>query len=371
MIEKYINFFKKSLIVLAILLLVISFSFGHTYSNFIYSSDSYRAVEMFTSKLKYEISNEVLKVKPGNNIFKINIKSLNDIDTFFKVVYENNNVNVRFFNYDKKIINANKSTSVNLLVYNKSDDDIDLKIDVIGGYKTNKYEDIKVSEGYKEVKENIEIGKTITLNTHNYKLLNVNSDGSYELLSSILEDRLNIEGSNGYNQYINIISDNINAIEGSFSKKVLSIEDIEKYTKNKIVEYDSPNHFDDAYYPVLWSNENGSIINDTLQEGFYSKSEGVSNGNYEHANSILLKDIKINTIEFINNKYNEVFMDSNYLIATRYQKANMNTATWGVLSMEDGNIKLNELFESNLKNYSVNGNIRILINITNGIDLFN
>ena len=54
--ERYIKFFKKELVFLLILLLVVCFSFGVSYSNFVYNSDKHRAVEMYTSSLKYEVT---------------------------------------------------------------------------------------------------------------------------------------------------------------------------------------------------------------------------------------------------------------------------------------------------------------------------
>ena len=108
------------------------------------------------------------------------------------------------------------------------------------------------------------------------------------------------------------------------------------------------------------------------KEGYYTKSEGISQGDYEKSSSITIKDIEINNnIEFVDDKYNEIFLNSNYLLSTRYQKADETVAVWGVLSIEEGQIKLNKLFESNLNDYIVNGNIRVLVNISNNIDLFN
>ena len=369
--EKYIKFFKKELVFLLLLLVVICFSFGLTYSNFVYSSEEFRAVEMFTSKLDYEVSNKTITAKPGNNLFKISIKSLNNVDSYYKVVVDNIALNTKYFKNENKIIKANKSIDVYLLIYNKSNKSEKANIDVIGGFITNTYDDIKVGNGYYEVKDNVSIGDEITLNNNIYRLLNINDDGSYELVSEVNDDKVNIEGSYGYNQYIDLINNDINNIDGCISKKAISINDIEKYTRNQIVDYGNTHFYSAAYYPVLWSLEESAVIENKQQEVFYGRSEGVTSGNYEIAPSIIVKDIVINRIRFKDEKYNEIFLDQNYLLASRYQHTKENTAVWGVLSINEGSIKQNELFESNQQDYVVNGNVRYIITLSNEIDLFN
>ena len=362
--EKYIKFFKKELIFLLILLVIVCFSFGLTYSNFIYSSDEFRAVEMFTSKLNYELSENKIIVNSGNNLIKLNIKSLNSVDSFFKIIYDNENVSINYFNIETNIIKANQSISVYLIIFNRSNKSETVNLETIGGFITNKYEDIKVNNDYYEVNNNIEIGEIVVLENQAYRLLNINNDGSYELLSEISQNELNIEGSHGYNQYIGLINDNITL------GRALTLEDIERYTNNKLITYDNSHTYISTYYPYLWSFEEGSIINYNAMDNIYNRSEGIENGNYEYAPSITVNDIKLNNISFINETYRAIFLNSNYLIATRYNKCNDENAEWGVLSIRDGNIKLNKLFESNVKDYVVNGNIRIIVNIPSNTDLF-
>ena len=369
--EKYIKFFKKELIFLLLLLVVICFSFGLTYSNFVYSSDSYRAVEMFANKLNYEVNNKTISVKPGNNLVKINVKSLNNIDSYYKVVYDNIALNVKFFDNKTNKIKPNEKLDLYLLVYNKSNKNETTNIDILGGFVTNTYDDIKVEKGYYEVNDNIEIGDIVTVNNYVFNLLNIDEKGNYELISKVSEDSLNIEGSNGYNQYIDIINNNMNDIVGCVNKKAVSIEDIEKYTNNKIVDYGESHYYSNVYYPALWALEECSVIENNQQEEFYTRSEGVKNGNYEHAPSIIIKSTTIdNNIKFKDDRYKDLFLNSNYLIASRYQHAKDNTAVWGVLSMKDGKIKQNELFESNQQDYIVKGNVRFIITLSNEIDLF-
>lgn len=368
--DKYIKFFKKELVFLLILLVIVCFSFGLTYSNFVYSSDEFRAVEMFASRLEYELSNTKLTVKPGNNYYKINIKSLNNIRTYYKIIYDNNNLNIKYFNRDGNIIESNGNKIINLVIFNKTNKNEIVNIDIMGGFTTNKYEDINIKDNYYEVKDNLEVGEIVTLNNQIYRLLEINDNGSYKLISDLLNDEIIANASNGYNQYINLINTDIE-IEGLVDSKAVSLEDIEKYTKNKIIDYGALHYLSDVYFPELWSYENGSIVDNSRDNNVYSNSEGVIEGTYKQASSIMVKDFNINNVSFINEKYEEIFTNSNYLIATRYSKSKENTAVWGVLSMENGNIKLNELFESNLLEHIVTGKHRKIVNISSSIDLFN
>ena len=66
------KFFYKRFVVLFILLAVVCFSLGASYSNFIYTSSNHRAVEMHMNKLSYNIKvnitykkNKRLRAKGG------------------------------------------------------------------------------------------------------------------------------------------------------------------------------------------------------------------------------------------------------------------------------------------------------------------
>jgi len=362
--EKYVKFFKKELVVLLILLIVVCFSFGVTYSNFIYNSDSYRAVEMFTSKLEYELDNKQFNVTPNNNLITIKVKSLNDVNSYYKVVYDNDNLDIRFFNNESNVIEANNYKTINLIVFNKSNKNEIVNIDIVGGFITNTYDDIKIQDNYYEVRENIEIGSLVTLDNKAYKLLNINSDGSYELITNSSKS-ITISGSLGYNSYI----ESINQIDNIDNSRIVSLEDIEKYTKNNLVEYTTSNYYSSAYYPLLWSVEKGAVINNQKNNVEYSRSSGNITGNYDYADSITAKNISFNNIEFINDKYKDIFLDSNYLLATRCQRTSTDSVYWGVLSIDDNTLKTNDLFDSKGNDYTVKGNSKIIVTISNKIEL--
>ena len=82
--SRYIKFFKKELVFLLVLLIVVCISFGITYANFIYNSEGKRAVEMFAGALSYNIKingeyKNNIDLIPGSQIVNIDIESLIDI----------------------------------------------------------------------------------------------------------------------------------------------------------------------------------------------------------------------------------------------------------------------------------------------------
>lgn len=375
MVNKYISFIKKSVIFLLIMLIIVSYSFGMTYSNFIYKSDSHRAVEMFTSKLDYQlkINNRETKeyeLNPGNNLLHIEIKSLNSIDSYYKLAYKCENININYFNNESNnIIKSNDNIKIDLLVFNKTNKKLTINFEVVGGFVTNKYEDVKVSSSYKEIINNISIGNMITINNNIFRLLNINDDGSYELLSDISGTKL-LNGFDGYNHVISYIN-NLNAPSNSIIYRSVNLSDILKYSKSNIVSYNSVGYYTQVYYPSLWQRED-SVINNNINTNILSKEEEeIVDTDSKYASSISVRGIEVNSIEFINKKYEEIFLNSDYLLATRYTKAHDEYAGWGILSIQNKNIKLNELCNSNNNEYEVNDNIRIYTIISNKEDLFN
>ena len=370
--DKYIKFFKKELVFLLILLLVVSFSFGVSYSNFIYNSDMHRAVEMYNSSLKYEIEFNNAKVnnitvKPGNNLINLNIKSINEVDSYYKLVFKNDSLNVKYFNKsDNNILRKNEKINLSLLIFNNKAENQTIELKVIGGYINNTYEQIIVENGYKTIDDNITIGKSIIYDSKPYRLLSIDENGTYELISDVVS-RVNISGSLGYNNYIQTINSGF-----AINSRVLNIEDINKYLNINPINYTESRIFLNSYYPVLWKYEQGSIINGLDTKGFVSRSgKFLIDESYSISNSIESKKININNLEFKDNIYEEIFSSSNYLLATRFNTYQNNRVYWGVLSMNDGGIRQNILYDSNNNNYDVNDNIRILLKVSNNINLFN
>ena len=85
---------------LAIILVIVCFSFGKTYSKFIYTSSSNRVAEIFVNKLSYKFTinnketNEIT-IPSGNSVLNISMTSLNEKENYFKLFYkENKNITV-------------------------------------------------------------------------------------------------------------------------------------------------------------------------------------------------------------------------------------------------------------------------------------
>ena len=375
MINKYINILKKSIIFLLIVLIIVSYSFGMTYSNFVYNSESHRAVEMFTSKLKYSVNingqeTTEYSLKPGNNLLRINIKSLNEIESYYKLAYKCDNVLVSYFEKEEtNIIKSNENIQLNIVAFNKSNNNTLVTFDVFGGYITNGYKDVMVDGGFNEIKDNISIGTTIIVNNESYKLLGFSEDGSYELLSDFMIEKT-LNGARGYNKAVSTLN-NLNAPLSSVIYRSIRLNDIMKYTKNNLLENNSSNYYSDAYYPSLWAEEDSVINNVKNDHPLLREDEMDMIVNSKYSSSITVKGLKINSMDFINDKYKELFLGSNYLLATRYANAFEDHASWGVFALNDNSIELKELYDSLNNEYEVSGNIRVYAVIKSSENLVN
>lgn len=373
--DKYIKFFKREIIFLLILLVVVCFSFGVTYSNFIYNSEEHRAVEMFTSALDYEvtINNEVTNkiiVKPGNNLVKLSIKSLNNIDSFFKIIYSNKDIDTAYFNNKtSNRINKNDSINMTILIFNKKDVNETVNIKILGGFATNKLSDIKIPEYYYEINKNIVIGEEYTFNNNKFKLLNVESDGSFEFISNIISNTT-INGSLGYNKYISTINNSLDEVNGSTYYKAVNLEDIEKYLTNKnVINYSGDTTINNAYYPVLWGYEKGSVINGEDTNGIITRSEEFDIVDNFNISNITIKSSNIEPLSFVYTVYKEILTDSDYFIATRCNSVNDGKALFEVLTMNNGNINKSLLYDSDNVSYEVSNNIRAILRMPNSYNL--
>ena len=76
---------------LAIILVIVCFSFGKTYSKFIYTSSSNRVAEIFVNKLSYKFTinnketNEIT-IPSGNSVLNISMTSLNEKENYFTFI---------------------------------------------------------------------------------------------------------------------------------------------------------------------------------------------------------------------------------------------------------------------------------------------
>lgn len=347
--NRYIKFFKKELVVLLILLGVVCFSFGVTYANFVVKSDNYRAVEMFASKLSEnifingELTNKYT-VNPGNNVVNIDIKSLNNVDTYYKLLTKSDLKMFVSYGFASGTLERNETVGLKLYIINPSDEYLDIYFDVAEGYITNKLEDVIITEGYNEIKESINVGDTVTYNDKEYKILEIKDNGELTLLSNDTK-KVTLSGYSSYNDLDNEVN---NICEG----RSVSLEDIMKYTNETYVEIEDyyTNLPGMNYYPHVFRNEDVVIDGDN------------DNNEYGYSYSISLKNRKLVS----NNIKDTVFDNGEYLLYTRYYNINKDDKIdFYVMGVKNGTIILKKLYDSNNKNYEFSSNVRCIKTIQN------
>ncbi len=169
---------KKYMIFIAILT-GISIVLGISYSNFIVTSGKHKAAEMYIGTLKYSMTidgttTNTLSVPAGETIIDVTITNENPIDTYYKLIYQNNsNVSIKYYestkdtndnvtNYslpNSKITSNNKNT-IKLKITNSSTSSQKVTFKIVGGFATNTLNDITVPTGYTI------IGKDTSTNTY-------------------------------------------------------------------------------------------------------------------------------------------------------------------------------------------------------------
>ena len=417
--ERYIKFFKKNVVVLVILLIVVCFSFGISYSNFIYNSNNHRAVEMYVNKLKYNIKiNNILTNKidipSGNSVVNIEIESLNNVDTYFKLLtLKRDNLDIYYLEQkpnDK--INSNNKNIVKLFISNKTDNNVSCEFLVSGGYINNSVDDIQIPNNYQEIINKINVGdnfeykiddKTYNLNydfldnielrtiNNGFRILNVNDDGSIDLISneSVSINSLKFKGAKSYNNIIYILNTILNELYSSkytVNVRNISLNDINKNMKsnleiysNNIKTYTNQNNI---YIPSLYENEIDSIIDNQHLNGKIDKSENNSfiDSTYKIVNSITLKEMnKLNNIVEDNFKslvYYELFIEKNnkyynpYYISTRYSDTLEDNVLFGIFSIRNNELYKSNLYDSNNNEYESSLFARPIIRISNKVNLY-
>ena len=157
---------KKYMIFIAILT-GISIVLGISYSNFIVTSGKHKAAEMYIGTLKYSMTidgttTNTLSVPAGETIIDVTITNENPIDTYYKLIYQNNsNVSIKYYestkdtndnvtNYslpNSKITSNNKNT-IKLKIVNNSTSSQKVTFKITGGFATNTLNDVTVPSGY-------------------------------------------------------------------------------------------------------------------------------------------------------------------------------------------------------------------------------
>lgn len=398
---------------LAIILVIVCFSFGKTYSKFIYTSSSNRVAEIFVNKLSYKFTinnketNEIT-IPSGNSVLNISMTSLNEKENYFKLFYkENKNITVFLLkgNVSGKISN-NEINNIKLFVINKSDSEETLIFDVQSGYITNTLDDIVKPNDESEIKDKINIGDYIeyrpietiltlekdysgsnnikleTINT-NWQILDINDKAEITLISEEPINNVSLKGSLGYNNGVYLLNDLCYKLYSSNDSKYvrnLNIEDIEKYLDTDVWNYDIQSNYktyiSNLYYPTIWSNEKNVIIDNTNINGTLNKSESVElsklNSYKETTLSLTTKNNYWSSSLIENNfKDKEMYklLIKNELLSTRYTSTEEDNIEWGLIGIKDSSVIKNKLYSSDNVNKEITGYLRPIITLKDSVIL--
>ena len=164
---------KKYMIFIAILT-GISIVLGMSYSNFIVASEDHKVAEMYIGTLKYSMTidgstTNTLSVPAGETIVDITITNENPIDTYYKLIYQNNsNVTITYYegyelddlnNISKTYNKANDKITINdtnllkLIITNNSTSAQNISFKIVGGFATNTLNDVIVPTGYTAIEK--------------------------------------------------------------------------------------------------------------------------------------------------------------------------------------------------------------------------
>lgn len=400
-------------IFLAIILVIVCFSFGKTYSKFIYTSSSNRVAEIFVNKLSYKFTinnketNEIT-IPSGNSVLNISMTSLNEKENYFKLFYkENKNITIFLLNGNVSgRISNNEINNIKLFVINKSDSEETLIFDVQSGYITNTLDDIVKPNDESEIKDKINIGDYIeyrpikttltlekdysgsnnikleTINT-NWQILDINDKAEITLISEEPINKVSLKGSLGYNNGVYLLNDLCYKLYSSNDSKYvrnLNIEDIEKYLDTDVWNYDIQSNYktyiSNLYYPTIWSKEKNVIIDNTNINGTLNKSESVElsklNSYKETTLSLTTKNNYWSSSLIENNfKDKEMYklLIKNELLSTRYTSTEEDNIEWGFIGIKDSSVIKNKLYSSDNVNKEITGYLRPIITLKDSVIL--
>lgn len=398
---------------LAIILVIVCFSFGKTYSKFIYTSSSNRVAEIFVNKLNYKFTinnketNEIT-IPSGNSVLNISMTSLNEKENYFKLFYkENKNITVFLLNgnVSGKISN-NEINNIKLFVINKNDSEETLIFDVQSGYITNTLDDIVKPNDESEIKDKINIGDYIeyrpiettltlekdyagsnsikleTINT-NWQILDINDKAEIKLISEGPINKINLKGSLGYNNGVYLLNDLCYKLYSSNDSKYvrnLNIEDIEKYLDTDVWNYDIQSNYktykSNLYYPTIWSKEKNVIIDNTNINGTLNKSESIELSkltSYKETTLSLTTKNNYWSSSLIENNFKDKEMYKllikNELLSTRYTSTEEDNIEWGLIGIKDSSVIKNKLYSSDNVNKEITGYLRPIITLKDSVIL--
>ncbi len=168
--QKVIDYVKQYIGLISIVLAVCML-LTYSLSYFMTNSDNHRAAEMYVGELQYSISidgsdTNILTVPSGETIVDLTLTGLNNIDTYYKLLYtsSNNAVTVKYFDkvqdtsgnlttYDLpgSSLTIKGSKTLKLKINNASADSRTVTFKVSGGYSTNTLADVVVPSGYYQI----------------------------------------------------------------------------------------------------------------------------------------------------------------------------------------------------------------------------
>ena len=149
------------------ILIGISIVLGMSYSNFKVTSENHKVAEMYIGTLKYSTTidgstTNTLSVPSGETIVDITITNENPIDTYYKLIYQNNsNVSIKYYESTKDTndnvtnysssndkITSNNTNTIKLKITNSSTSSQKVTFKIVGGFATNTLDDVTVPSGY-------------------------------------------------------------------------------------------------------------------------------------------------------------------------------------------------------------------------------
>ena len=167
--QNVVNYVKQYIGVISIVL-AICILLSYSLSYFKVNIDNKRAAEMYVGELKYSITYEknttnTLTIPVGETIVDLDITNLNDVKTYFKLLYKTNpNVVVTYFKQTKDTssnitnylasgdsLDKGATDTLKLKILNNSSSDQTLTLKVSGGYSTNTLDDVEVPSSYSEI----------------------------------------------------------------------------------------------------------------------------------------------------------------------------------------------------------------------------
>ena len=142
--QKIVDYTNQYIGVISIVL-VVSILLTYTLSYFMVNTGNKRVAEMYVGELKYSINingenTNTLSVTSGTMVANITITSMDDIETYYKLLYsQNSNIIIKYFSQTKdtseNITNyslpstsvlGKKTNFIKLLIYNSSTTDVTL-----------------------------------------------------------------------------------------------------------------------------------------------------------------------------------------------------------------------------------------------------